>query len=147
MKSLDASREATHDFALRRGNAPSIPGRLMSLLACAAFVGGAAYMSATDTRAQTGFAGPDNQNELTSPSKDITIEMHEGTNMAAVPSPDGTKMVLSLQGGLWIIPAGGGTATKITSWDVEATQPAWSPDGQWIAFQNYSLDANYESGS
>ena len=89
------------------------------------------------------FAGTANQNDLTAPTKDITVEMHEGTNMSAVPSPDGTKMVLSLQGGLWIIPAGGGKATKITSWDVEATQPAWSPDGQWIAFQNYSMEANY----
>ena len=116
--------------------------RLISLLACAALVGSAAYLRAGDTLAQD-FAGPANQNDLTGPTKDITVEMHEGTNMAAVPSPDGTKMVLSLQGGLWIIPAGGGKATKITSWDVEATQPAWSPDGQWIAFQNYSMEANY----
>src|SRR2546430_10398324 len=36
------------------------------------------------------------------------------------------RSVLSLQGGLWIIHAGGGTATKITPWDVEATQPVWS---------------------
>ncbi len=116
--------------------------RLISLLACAALVGSATYLRADDTLAQD-FAGPANQNDLTGPTKDITVEMHEGTNMAAVPSPDGTKMVLSLQGGLWIIPAGGGKATKITSWDVEATQPAWSPDGQWIAFQNYSMEANY----
>ena len=116
--------------------------RLISLLACAALVGSATYLRADDTLAQD-FAGPANQNDLTAPTKDITVEMHEGTNMAAVPSPDGTKMVLSLQGGLWIIPAGGGKATKITSWDVEATQPAWSPDGQWIAFQNYSMEANY----
>jgi dipeptidyl aminopeptidase/acylaminoacyl peptidase len=95
-----------------------------------------------DTLAQN-LAGPDNQNELPGPTKDITVEMHEGTNMAAFPSPDGTKMVLSLQGGLWVISASGGTATKITPWNVEATQPAWSPDGQWIAFQNYSTEANY----
>jgi Tol biopolymer transport system component/imidazolonepropionase-like amidohydrolase len=63
--------------------------------------------------------------------------------MAAVPSPDGRQMVLSLQGGLWIIPASGGTATKITPWDVESTQPVWSPDGDWIAFQNYSTAANF----
>src|SRR5882757_3133003 len=38
---------------------------------------------------------------------------------------------------------GGGAATKITPWHIESTQPVWSPDGQWIAFQNYSTAANF----
>jgi Tol biopolymer transport system component/imidazolonepropionase-like amidohydrolase len=116
--------------------------KAMSLLTCAALVGGAAYSRADDTLEQN-FGGTDNQNELQGPTRHITVEMHEGTNMAAVPSPDGRQMVLSLQGGLWIIPASGGTATKITPWDVESTQPVWSPDGEWIAFQNYSTAANF----
>ena len=116
--------------------------KAMSLLTCAALVGGAAYSRADDTLEQN-FGGTDNQNELPGPTRHITVEMHEGTNMAAVPSPDGRQMVLSLQGGLWIIPASGGTATKITPWDVESTQPVWSPDGEWIAFQNYSTAANF----
>jgi len=144
MKQTKAARARTRtariQHSARKGPVSSI--RLLSLLTCAALVGSGAYLAAGDTRAQS-LAGPENQNELPGPTKDITLEFHEGTNMAAVPSPDGTRMVLSLQGGLWTIPAAGGTATKITSWDVEATQPAWSPDGQWIAFQNYSLDGNY----
>ena len=143
MKQMNVSHEATRGFHRWRRNASAIPARLISLLACLALVGSAAYLRAGDTLEQSGFAGPENQNELPAPTNDIMVEMHEGTNMAAVPSPDGTKMVLSLQGGLWIIPANGGTATKITPWDVEATQPVWSPDGQWIAFQNYSTEANY----
>src|SRR5436190_8445551 len=157
VKQIKASHEATRSFRGERSTS-TIPVRLISLLACAALVGGAAYVRADDRdddrdarehehhgrdAHKLGFAGPENQNELSRPTNDITLEMHEGTNMAASPSPDGTKMVLSLQGGLWTVHAGGGTATKITPWDVEATQPVWSPDGRWIAFQNYSTDANY----
>src|SRR5437763_9144300 len=142
MKHTELLRDATHGFNRARRDASAIRVGLISLIACAALVGSPTYLRAGDSFARD-LAGPENQNDLAAPIKDITVEMHEGTNMAAVPSPDGTKMVLSLQGGLWIIPADGGTATKITSWDVEATQPAWSPNGQWIAFQNYSLDANY----
>src|SRR5215470_14732445 len=142
MKARNDSHEAACAFRRDQRNASSISVRLMSLIACAAMVGGAAYLRAGDAVAQP-YGTADNQNELPGPVKEIAVEMHEGTNMAAVPSPDGTKMVLSLQGGLWIIPSGGGTATKITPWNVESTQPAWSPDGQWIAFQNYSEQANY----
>ena len=141
MKQTKVSHEATRSFHRRR-DASAIPVRIIALFACAALVGSAAYLRAGDTLAQN-FGGADNQNELPGPTKDISVEMHEGTNMNAFPSPDGTKMVLSLQGGLWIIPSSGGTATKITPWNVESTQPAWSPDGQWIAFQNYSEEANY----
>jgi len=141
MKPKKFSHQATRSFHQRR-DASAMSVRLAALLACAALVGSAAYLPAGDTLAQS-FGGADNQNQLPGPTNNITIEMHEGTNMNAFPSPDGTNMVLSLQGGLWIMPASGGTATKITPWDVESTQPAWSPDGQWIAFQNYSTDANY----
>lgn len=75
--------------------------------------------------------------------RDVSIELREGTNMAAAPSPDGSRVVFSAQGALWIMPIAGGNATRITNWDVEPTAPVWAPDGQTIAFQNYTPDGNY----
>ena len=82
-------------------------------------------------------------NTLAGPTTDITVELREGTNMAAAPSPDGQRIVFSAQGALWILPITGGKATRITPWTVEPTAPVWSPDGSTIAFQNYTLDGNY----
>jgi Tol biopolymer transport system component/imidazolonepropionase-like amidohydrolase len=41
------------------------------------------------------------------------------------------------------VPVGGGDAVRLTGSDVEATWPAWSPDGARIAFQRYSADGFY----
>lgn len=81
--------------------------------------------------------------DLKGSTRDVTVELHEGTNMAASPSPDGTKIVFSAQGALWVIPIGGGNATRITPWTMEPTAPVWSPDGKTIVFQNYTGEGNY----
>lgn len=82
-------------------------------------------------------------NGLTGATRDVTVEFREGTNMAATPSPDGTRIAFTAQGALWIIPAAGGTAQRITPWTLEPTAPVWSPDGSVIAFQNYTADGNW----
>ena len=82
-------------------------------------------------------------NTLKGATKDVTVELHEGTNMAAAPSPDGTRIAFTAQGALWLMPIAGGTATRITGWELEPTAPVWSPDGRTIAFQNYAPDGNY----
>ncbi len=81
--------------------------------------------------------------DLKGSTRDVTVELHEGTNMAASPSPDGTKIVFSAQGALWVIPIAGGNATRITPWTMEPTAPVWSPDGKTIVFQNYTGEGNY----
>ncbi|MCK7502458.1 MAG: hypothetical protein MZW92_80915 [Comamonadaceae bacterium] len=82
-------------------------------------------------------------NSLTGPTRVATVEFSEGTNMAAAPSPDGRQIAFTAQGALWVMPAAGGTARRITPWTLEPTAPVWSPDGSVIAFQNYTADGNW----
>lgn len=70
----------------------------------------------------------------------ITVEMTEGTNMAAALSPDGSALVLALQGVLWSLPAGGGKATPLTPPEMDAHEPVWAPDGSLIAFYAFEND-------
>lgn len=75
------------------------------------------------------------QNATTS---QIAVTLREGTNMAAALSPDGRTLIIDLQGSLWRLPAAGGAASRISEEYLDARQPAWSPDGQRVAFQGYA---------
>lgn len=105
--------------------------------------GGAGTSQALGAKQQVRAAGVAETNTLQGKTRDVTIEFHEGTNMAVAPSPDGKQLVFSAQGALWMLPIAGGRATRITPWTIEPTAPVWSPDGRSIVFQNYTLDGNY----
>src|SRR5262245_32911104 len=49
-------------------------------------------------------------------------------------SPDGTTAAFSYQGDIWVAPRAGGTMSLVASAEGVDTEPAWSPDGQRIAF-------------
>lgn len=73
----------------------------------------------------------------------IRFDVHEGTSMAASVSPDGRSLALDLQGSLWLLPASGGRARRVSGVFDDIRQPVWSPDGRRIAFFAYR-DGGYD---
>jgi Tol biopolymer transport system component len=69
--------------------------------------------------------------------KPVSITVDEGTSMAVTASPDGKWLAMDLQGSIWVLPASGGTARRVTDIFNDARQPAWSPDGKSIVFFGY----------
>ncbi|MBU1699408.1 MAG: hypothetical protein KJ970_16635 [Candidatus Eisenbacteria bacterium] len=50
------------------------------------------------------------------------------------PSPDGSQIAFCYQGDIWIVPAEGGVARRVTAHPAYDAYPLWSPDGTLIAF-------------
>ncbi len=69
--------------------------------------------------------------------KPVTITVDEGTSMAVAVSPDGKWLAMDLQGSIWVLPASGGVAHRVTDLFNDARQPTWSPDGKSIVFFGY----------
>ncbi len=58
-------------------------------------------------------------------------------------SADGERIAFSYRGYIWSVPARGGTADQMTSGPGYHSQPAWSPDGRYLAYvvdENRNLD-------
>ena len=77
------------------------------------------------------------------PGAVVDVPVSEGTSMSVAVSPDGRRLAIDLQGSIWVVPAAGGQATRITDVFNDARQPVWSPDGGTIAFFAYR-DGGYD---
>ncbi|MDX3899590.1 MAG: amidohydrolase family protein [Sphingobium sp.] len=94
-------------------------------------------MGAGDVRAQAPSLTPPGTGET------VAFDVHEGTSMSVSASPDGRTLAVDLQGSLWLIPAKGGKARRITDYFNDARQPVWSPDGKTLAYFAFR-DGNYD---
>ena len=54
-------------------------------------------------------------------------------------SPDGTRLAMSVLTKIYVKTLPSGAAARLTSSDTWEFKPAWSPDGQWIAYVTWSM--------
>lgn len=66
-----------------------------------------------------------------------TYEFTAGTNAFVSASPADGRLIAAVQGVLWSVPRAGGTATALTSADLEPARVSWSPDGSRVAVCAY----------
>ncbi len=59
------------------------------------------------------------------------------------PSPDGEHMAFSALGTVYVRDAASGEHRAVTAPDVAAFQPAWSPDGRWLAYVTWSRQGGH----
>ena len=56
------------------------------------------------------------------------------TQMLRTPTVSASRIAFAYANNIWIVPRGGGDARRLTSFQGQAGNPRFSPDGQWIAF-------------
>lgn len=71
-------------------------------------------------------------------SREVQVTSDGQMNVEPSWSPDGSRIAFCSQkrGGIWIVPAFGGVARRVTEF---GSRPRWSPDGTGIVFQSDTL--------
>ena len=64
----------------------------------------------------------------------LAVADAQGTRFLRQPDVSGSHIVFVHANDLWIVGRDGGDATRLTSSDGAETDPAFSPDGRWVAF-------------
>ncbi|MFA6115549.1 MAG: amidohydrolase family protein [Sphingomonas sp.] len=100
------------------------------LVAVAALAAVSAPALAADTRPRQ----PVGETLPIKPERQVSIETTNGTWMSLDVSPDGRTIVFDILGDLYVMPAAGGRARLISGGVGFDAQPAFSPDGRFIAF-------------
>lgn len=68
------------------------------------------------------------------PKRTVTFTTNEGTWMSLDVSPDGKSLLFDMMGDIYILPAEGGVATRVTEGMAYDVHPRYSPDGKSIVF-------------
>jgi Tol biopolymer transport system component len=68
------------------------------------------------------------------PTRTISFETRQGTQVNIDLSPDGETILFDLLGDLYTVPRSGGAATRLTGGMALDLQPVFSPDGRRILF-------------
>src|ERR1019366_6728739 len=58
----------------------------------------------------------------------------ESTRLLRSPTVSATQIAFAYANNIWIVERSGGMARRLTSFQGQATNPHFSPDGKWLAF-------------